>query len=156
MPLKLCSSCDNLKPTENFDLNSNGKPRKQCLDCRSLVKKTYYTANTDVFKSRQHKYRSHNAEKIKSQILWTRYHLTPDDIIDLLLSQDNRCAICKTSDSGRRKWHVDHDHSCCPGQNTCGMCVRGLLCGKCNAGLGMFKENIDSLNNAINYLQKDK
>jgi hypothetical protein len=36
---------------------------------------------------------------------------------------------------GLRPFCVDHDHTCCPGEYTCGKCVRGLLCDDCNKKL---------------------
>jgi hypothetical protein len=67
-----------------------------------------------------------------------------------LLEQDNKCAICKsefliTPD-------LDHDHRCCPQDKMCAKCVRGLLCETCNRGLGMFKDSIDLLKLAVEYL----
>ena len=60
------------------------------------------------------------------------------------------CLICGATD---RKLHVDHDHSCCPSKNyTCGECVRGLICGLCNRGLGSFDDNPDALMRAASYL----
>ena len=57
---------------------------------------------------------------------------------------DFRCAICREE----VPLAVDHCH-------TTGS-IRGLLCGNCNQGLGRFKDNIVSLNNAIKYLKEFK
>lgn len=64
------------------------------------------------------------------------------------------CAICGALD---RKLHIDHDHACCPthgghGPATCGKCVRGLICGPCNRGLGLFQDDAESLRRAADYL----
>lgn len=55
------------------------------------------------------------------------------------------CAICKI-DLKDKKVHIDHCHS--SGK------IRGVLCELCNKGLGQFKDNITSLENAINYLKE--
>ena len=64
------------------------------------------------------------------------YCLLPDDFAALLRFQGGVCAICyvPTAYIGADQfaWSVDHDHECCPGKRSCGLCVRGLLCGTCN------------------------
>ena len=70
-----------------------------------------------------------------------RYGLTHDQFIAMRNEQKNRCAICKFED----ELVVDHCHVTCE--------VRGLLCGKCNKGLGMFDDNIGRLKAAISYLK---
>lgn len=47
---------------------------------------------------------------------------------------------------------VDHDHTCCPGKRSCGRCVRGLLCNRCNRALGQFGDDIETLRRAVAYL----
>lgn len=70
-------------------------------------------------------------------------------------SQGRMCAGCRRSDQTR--WHVDHDHSCCPGgQNakTCGECVRGILCNGCNLGLGQLEDNPQTLRRLADYVER--
>lgn len=49
---------------------------------------------------------------------------------------------------------VDHDHDCCPGDGSCGECVRDILCRACNSGLGHFKDDPDLFISALNYLAR--
>src|ERR1700720_316314 len=42
--------------------------------------------------------------------LRTRYFIEPHAYAELMKSQNQACAICKTSDWGIRGPHVDHDH----------------------------------------------
>jgi hypothetical protein len=52
------------------------------------------------------------------------------------------------------KFNVDHDHSCCNGETTCGRCVRGILCSGCNGGIGLLRDDITILTKAIEYLNR--
>lgn len=88
--------------------------------------------------------------------LW-RYGLTSEAYEALLVAQRARCAICGTDDPRDARvtlWTVDHDHACCPGPRSCGRCIRGLLCGPCNKGLGMFGDNPAVLESAAAYLRR--
>lgn len=63
---------------------------------------------------------------------------------DLFERQGGKCAVCQEY---MLRPVLDHCH------NT--MEVRGLLCSKCNNGLGQFNDDIDLLNRAIAYLRND-
>jgi len=73
------------------------------------------------------------------------YGISYEDYDKLLLSQNNACAICKNPEY-RRRLSVDHCHA--TGK------IRGLLCTKCNVGIGSLNDNIEYLKNAIDYLNK--
>jgi len=66
-----------------------------------------------------------------------------------MLSQKGLCAICQQPESKLGKTlSADHDHTTLE--------PRQLLCGTCNSGLGMFKENLALLQAAQDYLQRHK
>lgn len=83
-----------------------------------------------------------------------RYGITFQQLEQMYEEQEGRCAICRSEYDwdqavGRRGLAalvVDHCHE----TNK----VRGLLCGHCNNGLGAFKDNIESLQAAMAYLQR--
>lgn len=65
---------------------------------------------------------------------------------DLLLEhQKHRCGICRHMFTNTRSANIDHDHV--SGK------VRGLLCTKCNMGLGGFEDKIATLISAMHYLK---
>lgn len=73
-------------------------------------------------------------------------------------SQGRVCAICGVDEPRAKNWAIDHDHTCCPystkGQwRTCGECIRGILCGNCNRGIGQFQDDIDIMMNAVRYVE---
>lgn len=80
---------------------------------------------------------------------WRRkYGITEEEYNDIFNKQNGCCAICGTHQSElSRPLGVDHDHE--TGE------IRGLLCYKCNTGLGMFRDNTKILEIAIGYLKKE-
>lgn len=65
----------------------------------------------------------------------------------MLNEQNNCCKICNTHQNKLNSpLHIDHNHS----TNK----IRGLLCSKCNQGLGFFYDNIGLMEKAIEYLKK--
>jgi hypothetical protein len=101
--------------------------------------KTYYLENRDRIKAG---YR-------------TRWHgITQEQLDAKMAEQNNCCAVCLKP--FEKTPHIDHNHKCCSVRRTCGKCNRGLLCDDCNLGLGRFKDDIEVLTRAIQYLNKHR
>lgn len=69
---------------------------------------------------------------------------TESDYDTMFAKQGGCCAVCREKKSYRLC--ADHDHSRADGR------VRGLLCRKCNQGLGYFDDNPVRLVDAARYL----
>lgn len=83
------------------------------------------------------------------------YGITESQYDAMREAQGDRCAVCAdtfTTATGKGHPHVDHDHRCCPGRKSCGKCVRGLLCHRCNTALGLLKDDLGTLTAAMAYL----
>ena len=81
------------------------------------------------------------------------YGMTPEDYDRMLAAQDGGCAVCGgTNDNGNRL-AVDHDHACCSGGGSCGRCVRGLLCQRCNSASGLLGDSIERVEMLLDYLR---
>lgn len=91
------------------------------------------------------------AERYARREKWIRiqkvYGLTKEQF-ETLLEVQKGCAICGTTKpGGKGDFHVDHDHVTDR--------VRGLLCQKCNMGLGSFCEDVVLLERAVRYLKNE-
>lgn len=72
--------------------------------------------------------------------------MTEEQYADLLQQQDHKCAICGlAAGASKQRLAVDHNHA--TGQ------VRGLLCRRCNLGIGQLKDSVELLRKAIDYLE---
>lgn len=105
------------------------KTKKKALDKK-------YQANS--------KNKERGAKRNRAKVL-ASFGMTLDDEIRLLTFQKNVCGICGNVVSWESRYRLDHDHET-------GL-LRGLLCGKCNSGLGMLGDNLPALLRAINYLK---
>jgi hypothetical protein len=88
-------------------------------------------------------------QKRKWRDIEKRYGITKEEYKKLEKKQNNLCACCKQKPQNRGRndsFVVDHCHA--TGR------VRGLLCAKCNAGIGFFDDTPALLVLASEYLQK--
>jgi hypothetical protein len=115
-------------------------------------------ARRDAAESRKRpEVRAYHAEYNKTRVKHRRlakYNLTESDLDALIQACGSACSICQKPLSTFAEMNIDHDHSCCPGRNSCGKCVRGILCMPCNQGLGFFRDSQDRLSDAIEYLKR--
>lgn len=78
------------------------------------------------------------------------YGITQEQFDRLLEIQGGSCGMCHMPFGQGQVIYIDHDHACCPDKKkSCGQCIRGLLCRRCNTTLGHIERLRDS---ARNYL----
>lgn len=95
-----------------------------------------------------------NPDKVKTLRLKFKFKTTPEAYNAKLEEQKHKCAMCGSLFCPENPPCMDHNRDCCDGDRSCGKCVRGLLCGTCNAGLGCLHDSVVLLKAAIQYLKK--
>ncbi len=108
--------------------------------------------NRDHYLAYVAEWRKKHPENCRNTALKSRFGIDAKTYDALLSKQKGVCAICKQPECARdkggklRALAVDHCHQ------TTGL--RGLLCGRCNNGLGYFMDSVKRLEAAIKYLSK--
>lgn len=132
---KTCNKCHVKKPLSDFHAGTS-----QCKACKSEYWKEWRKANPDLAK----------AKDIKGNA--ARMGVSIDERKRMYDEQDGKCAICHTPGllygQGNQKDTLPLDHNHVTGE------IRGLLCIKCNRGLGLFMDNPELLREAARYLER--
>ena len=165
---KNCGRLDQLLDFSEFTpIKNTNKFMSRCNKCRSKDTVNYNRRNKEKAKERFKRWKDNNPEKYKlsnkrhyqswknlnpekkkkrkkNATLKKRYGITLEQYNNLLEEQNKKCFLCKNE----KKLVLDHDHA--SGK------IRKFLCDGCNKGLGFFKDDIDCLLAAVNYLKRYK
>lgn len=135
-----------------------------CRNCMSKERNVIKNANEEFRDCSKCKKNLHRSEFERTSQNYSfcrkcsylrKYRINFVEYEKLFENQNGLCAICNNPEEAKfrktgniKVLAVDHCH-------TTGK-IRGLLCSHCNLALGQFKDNIEVLNNAIQYLIKNK
>lgn len=137
---KKCLGCGVVFPASAFIKKPNKNSRHlraRCAPCTESQKKSWLSPE---------KRRKHTIKKA--------YGLDWESYLSMMTEQNGQCAICSVDfdmshrpNGGTvpRSACVDHCHS--TGK------VRGILCSSCNIALGFFRDNVDIMKKAIQYIK---
>ena len=161
---KVCLKCKQELPTSEFWDSKDGKNglQSQCKKCKTKYVRKWRKENRERIAEQQKLYRMKNRDKIRGQArergsseeyrelhrrqcLMRCYGLTPEQHKQFYINQNGCCAICRES-IPYDKICVDHSHET--------ERVRGLLCRKCNSGIGLLGDTVEGLRRAVEYLKE--
>jgi hypothetical protein len=102
--------------------------------------------NLERYRENQRRMRSTPEGKARQRAghLKRKYGITLEEYDTLLQHQGGGCAICRRKPRPDASLHLDHDHQ--TGR------MRGILCFRCNNGLGDFDDDASLLQQAVAYV----
>lgn len=130
----------------DFPYSGKGSRPRRCRTCAEQRRREY--------EEKHRPQRIDNPVSRRTIRLKHRFQISPDEYERLLTEQGGVCVGCLSDPAHVGSLVVDHDWSCCPGERSCGKCIRGLLCRKCNSALGMVRDDTKVLRQMIRYLGK--
>lgn len=148
LPQKQCKFCGDVKSLNAFGPEPRNKDGRQgtCRSCDSKRQRKWWKSLPA-----ERRYAATRRARLKYN-----FGLTEDEYAVLAAKQGNVCAICEGVNPSGKNLFVDHDHACCPGARSCGLCIRGLLCSNCNWALGNLREDITLFHRAVDYLERTR
>lgn len=147
--LKSCTKCGQYKPFDQFAKDKTPACGRyaSCKSCN----RDRIAANTAASKLRKRVYDKEYRKTLGLKKAANQYKVSASDLHALLSMQGEVCAICKKPETQKHQTGVDMrlaiDHCHATGD------VRGFLCSVCNRGLGYFKDSVELLQIAIDYLR---
>jgi hypothetical protein len=161
--VKRCKQCGDVKPLGEFYRATGTRDglRGQCKACDIARNQAWYRknqkraiahakrwqqANAERVRDYRRQYRVDHAQQFREGHLRRVFDLTGAQYQALLDAQGGGCALCGRAPRAGRSLHVDHSHKT-------GV-IRGLLCFRCNVGIGHFREDTLRMADAIVYLAR--
>lgn len=127
---------------------------RRSADARKEYFRKYRQENIDALKQKARARYLRNRTEILKKIASKRpalHGLTTYQYNEMLTAQNNSCAICEKEFT--RTPNIDHDHECCEKKYSCGKCVRGLLCYRCNQTVAL---GTKILSRAVEYINNNQ
>lgn len=116
----------------------------------------WYQENKERVRLRNLEYRKKNREKYRAahraRQIRGRYGIEAEEFDRLMIEQQGLCKICHVQ---MVIGGLDHDSVCIDHDHETGR-VRGLLCHRCNLGLGGFRDKMALVQAALDYLKAAK
>jgi hypothetical protein len=149
MKTKLCPNCKELLSVSAFN-KSNRRDGFQtyCRACHNKMQRKKYAEDPAAKVKRQlraNRRKERDPFVARKAELKRLYGITFDDYIKMFIQQGEVCAICKNKCKTKKMLSVDHDHK--TGK------IRGLLCNRCNAALGMLRDDPTIIKRALYYIE---
>jgi hypothetical protein len=169
---KRCTGkCGLVRPASDFFVIRDKRNWKglsaACRECTAERKRDWRDQNRERHNANARRYAAENSEKInvrrrrdaltdeqvereRDRVRRLKYGLLLGAYAALLEAQGGACAICRKPETATYRGKVRAlavDHSPNTGE------VRGLLCFRCNVGLGKFGDDAERLRAAADYLE---
>ncbi len=151
---KRCYKCESVKPRTAFHrckTNPDGL-QYHCKECANGFANEYWARKGKEFRKKYNeKYKGKMKVSRRKSNFKRQYGISPEIYLAMFAAQGNCCSICKGTES-RTRWksefafHVDHCHK--TGK------VRGIICSKCNVGLGISGDTLESVLRMVEYLRR--
>lgn len=129
-------------------VSANGASRKDWAKRRAYEKAYRESTKTKQAVTKRKWYelnREHVIKRTRRSAIKRLFGIDQAEVDRMFVEQNGACVICGNWLDQGRNTHIDHNHV--SGK------VRGLLCGLCNKGLGLFKDSPDLLELASKYLR---
>jgi hypothetical protein len=141
-----CRSCHNEHRWRKRDGISHPRLTDVCLFCGVDISTLRTHAKYCSSRCSMNSFRRRNPGRRREALLLA-HGISVEQFSMLFEKQNRRCAACgSTTPRSWSTWQVDHCHM--TGS------VRGILCGRCNTGIGLFQDSSHILRNATSYLLK--
>jgi hypothetical protein len=150
---KICRKCLTRKSLDQFNRDSSAKDGRQkyCRPCQNERNSAWAKANVRKRTDYTREWSKANPDKIFNNYLRHFYGIDKAEYDEMSANQNGVCAICAQPERFKKfgkvmRLSVDHCHGT-------GM-VRGLLCSRCNNGLGHMNDDPQRMRAAIAYLER--